>query len=414
MPRAGQRRPPAGERLSDRIAIGVLTRTYPPVLVDQVIAQAGARERRHRLLPARVVVYYVLAMCLFSQVGYEEVARLLTEGLGWARRWQGSWQVPTTGAIARARARLGPEPLQALFERAVRPLAVPATVGAWYRDWRLLSLDGTTLDVADTADNAAAFGRPRTHRGEQTAFPQVRVMALAECGTHAIIDAALGPYRTGELSLAPRLARSLGAGMLVVGDRGLVSYDLWRTMAATGADLLWRTRTNAVLPVVQDLPDGSYLSQIVAARDHRQGRNPITVRVIEYALDDPGRGQAQPDRAAPYRLVTTILDPERAPARELAALYAQRWELETALDELKTHQHGPGVVLRSKTAQGVEQEVWGMLLVHYAIRQLMHQAALQVEVDPDRLSFVRSLRLVRRQVTRQAGFSPSAPGQGHR
>ena len=251
MPRAGQRRPPTGERLSDRIAIGVLTRTYPPALVDRVIAESGAQERRQRLLPARVVVYYVLAMCLFSQVGYEEVARLLTEGLAWARRWRGSWQVPTTGAIARARARLGAEPLRALFRAAVRPLATPATSGAWYRDWRLASLDGTTVDVADTPANAVAFGRPRTHRGEQAAFPQVRVMALAECGTHAIIDAELGAYATGELSLAPALARSLTAGMLVLGDRGLVSFDLWRTMAATGADLLWRTRTNAVLPVVQ-------------------------------------------------------------------------------------------------------------------------------------------------------------------
>jgi hypothetical protein len=402
MPRAGQRRPPAGERLSDRIAIGVLTRTYPPALVDRVITESGAQERRHRLLPARVVVYYVLAMCLFSQVGYEEVARLLTEGLAWARRWRGSWQVPTTGAIARARARLGAEPLQALFRVAVRPLATPATQGAWYRAWRLASLDGTTVDVADTLANAAAFGRPTTNRGEQSAFPQVRVMALAECGTHAIIDAEFGAYQTGELSLAPALARSLGAGMLVLGDRGLVSFDLWRTMAATGADLLWRTRTNAVLPVVASLPDGSYLSQLVAARDHRHGRDPITVRVVEYAVADPGRAKQQ----VPYRLVTTIVDPEQAPAGELAALYAERWELETALDELKTHQRGPKVVLRSKTPKGVEQELWGMLLVHYAIRQLMHQAALQAEVDPDRLSFTRSLRVVRRQVTRQAGFSP--------
>jgi hypothetical protein len=160
MPRAGQWRPPTGERLSDRIAIGVLTRTYPPALGDQVIAEAGAQERRHRLLPARVVVSDVLAMCLFSQVGYEEVARLLTEGLAWARHWHGSWQVPTTGAIARARARLGPAPLQALFATVARPLATPATRGAWYRGWRLLSLDGTTLDVADTPGNAAAFGRP--------------------------------------------------------------------------------------------------------------------------------------------------------------------------------------------------------------------------------------------------------------
>jgi len=408
MPRAGQRRPPTGERLSDRIAIGVLTRTYPPELVDRVVAESGRTQRRQRLLPARVVVYYVLAMCLFSQVGYEEVARLLTEGLAWARRWRGSWQVPTTGAIARARARLGAEPLRALFRAAVRPLATPATSGAWYRDWRLASLDGTTLDVADTPANAVAFGRPRTHRGEQAAFPQVRVMALAECGTHAIIDAELGAYTTGELSLAPALTRSLTAGMLVLGDRGLVSFDLWRAMAQTGADLLWRTRTNAVLPVVQTLPDGSYRSQIVAARDHRHGRDPITVRVVEYHLQDPGR----PRRPAPYRLVTTILDPDAAPAVELAALYAQRWELETALDELKTHQRGPSLVLRSKTPQGVEQEVWGMLLVHYAIRQLMHQAALNGEVDPDRVSFVRSLRVVRRQVMRQAGFSPSAAGPG--
>jgi hypothetical protein len=380
----------------------VLTRTYPPALVDQVIAESGAQEQRHRLLPARVVVYYVLAMCLFSQVGYEEVARLLAEGLAWARRWRTSWQVPTTGAIARARARLGAEPLRALFRVAVRPLATPATEAAWYRRWRLASLDGTTVDVADTLANAAAFGRPKTDRGEQSAFPQVRVMALAECGTHAIVDAEFGAYSTGELSLAPALARSLEAGMLVLGDRGLVSFDLWRTMAATGADLLWRTRTNAVLPVVGNLPDGSYLSQLVAARDHRHGRDPITVRVVEYALEDPGR----PKQAAPSRLVTTVLDPEQAPAAELAALYAERWELETALDELKTHQRGPKVVLRSKTPEGVEQELWGMLLVHYAIRQLMHQAALQAEVDPDRLSFVRSLRVVRRQVTRQAGFSP--------
>jgi hypothetical protein len=290
----------------------------------------------------------------------------------------------------------------------VRPLATPATQGAWYRGWRLLSLDGTTLDVADTPGNAAVFGRPAASRGG-SAFPQVRVLGLAECGTHAIIDATLGPYATGELSLAPTLTRWLGPGMLLLADRGLVSFDLWRTMTQTGADLLWRTRTNAVLPVVQTLPDGSYLSQIVAARDHRHGRDPITVRVVEYRLQDPGR----PRRRAPYRLVTTILDPDAAPAVELAALYAQRWELETALDELKTHQRGPNLVLRSKTPEGVEQEVWGMLLVHYAIRQLMHQAALDGEVDPDRVSFVRSLRVVRRQVMRQAGFSPSAAGPGH-
>jgi hypothetical protein len=404
MPRAGQVKPPVTERLSDRITVGVLTSTYPPALVDRVIAETGRGEQRHRLLPARVVVYLVLAMALFSGQAYEEVARLLVEGLAWARRWRGDWRVPSTPAIAKARTRLGPEPLKALFAAAVGPLATPATQGAWYRHWRLVSLDGTTLDVPDTPANAAAFGRPSSHRGEQAAFPQVRLVALAECGTHAIVDAAIGAYSTGEVTLAPTLFGALSPGMLLLADRGFVGFDLWRRARASGAELLWRTKTNAVLPVLAVLPDGSYLSQIVAARDHRHRRDPITVRVVEYTLGtDPGR----PQRPAPYRLLTTILDPEQAPAAELAALYAQRWELETALDELKTHQRGPGVVLRSRSPEGVEQEVWGMLLVHYAIRRLLHQAALDADLDPDRLSFTRSLRVVRRQVTAgQAALSP--------
>jgi hypothetical protein len=366
MPRAGQVRPPSDERLSDRIAIGVLTATFPPELVDRVVDATGRRERRQRLLPARVVVYFVLAMCVFSQVGYEEVARLLTHGLAWARRWRGVWQVPTTGSLTRARARLGPEPLRALFEQTAGPLATPATPGAWYRGWRLVAVDGTTLDVADTPANQAAFGRPATGRGEQSAYPQVRVVGVAECGTHAIIDAAMGPLADGETTLTAGL---LGAG------------------SALGA-----------------LADGSYLSQISAATDRRQRIAPTVVRVVEYRLGDPGRPQA---KGQVYRLLTTILDPTKAPAGELAALYHQRWEAEGLLDELKTHQRGPGVVLRSKTPAMVAQEIWAMLLVHRAIRTLMHQAALGGEaLDPDRLSFVRSLRVVRRQVTGQAAFSP--------
>jgi hypothetical protein len=305
----------------------VLTATFPPELVDRVIAETGRRERRHRLLPARVVVYLVLALALFSGQAYEEVARLLTEGLAWARRWQGAWQVPTTKAITRARERLGPGPLQALFAEVAGPLAAAGTPGAWYRGWRVLAIDGTTLDVPDTVANQAAFGRPTTHRGERTAFPQVRVLALAECGTHAIIAAVLGPLATGETTLAPGLFARLGVGMLLLADRGFVGFDLWRAAAATGAELVWRTKTNAVLPVDRQLGDGSYLSRIYAARDQRAKRDPIVVRVVEYTLGkDPGR-PGQPG-GAPYRLLTTILDPAEAPAAELAALYHQRWEFE--------------------------------------------------------------------------------------
>ena len=403
MPRAGQVKPPVQERLSDRIAIGVLTATFPPALVDRVVTETGRREQRHRLLPARVVVYLVLALALFSGQAYEEAARLLTEGLGWARRWERTWRVPTTKAITRARERLGAEPVRRLFVEVARPLATERTQGAWYRGRRVLAIDGTTLDVPDTPANQAAFGRPTGHRGERSAFPQVRVLALAECGTHAIIAAVLGPLATGETTLAPSLFGRLGAGMLLLADRGFIGFALWRAAQETGAELVWRAKANQVLPVDRQLADGSSLSRIYAATDRRK-RDPIVVRVVEYTLGtDPGR----PAKPAPYRLVTTILDPDQAPAVELAALYHQRWEFETALDELKVHQRGPGMVLRSRSPELVTQEVWGMLLVHHAIRALMHQAALDGEVDPDRLSFIRALRVVRRQTASgRAALSP--------
>jgi hypothetical protein len=404
---------PAGQpRLSDRVAIGVLTRTYPPALVDRVLAQTGRAERRQRLLPARLVVYYVLALALFAGVAYEEVLRCLVEALRGAAWWPNprepwrSWRIPAKSALVQARARLGAEPLRVLFEQAARPLATEHTPGAWYRGWRVLALDGTCLDVADTPANAAAFGRPGTGRGQgMGAFPQVRLVGLVECGTHVIVDAAMGGLHLGERSLAPSLARSLGPGMLLLVDQGLCGWELWRTLQATGAELVWRCRQDVKLEVLEVFADGSWRSELGAGHPKHKR---VAVRVVDYRLDDPGR-LGQPEA---YRLITTILDPERAPAAELPALYPQRWEHETTLDELKTHQRGPGVVLRSRDPDGVIQEVWAHLLVHYAIRTLMHQAALQAEVDPDRLSFTRSLHIARRQVTSQAAFSPSAAGQG--
>jgi hypothetical protein len=396
----GRVKAPAGERLSDRIAIGVLTQAFPRGLVDEVIAECGRVEQRSRLLPARVVVYFVLAMCLFFGQGYEEVARLLGEGLGDGGR---SWRVPTTAAIGRARRRLGPEPLKVLFARACRPVAVAGTAGAWYRRWQLVAVDGTTMDLADTEANDEFFGRPGSGRGVG-AFPQARLVALAECGTHTVFGAALGPLSVSEQVLSRQLFAHLRAGMLLLADRGFYGFELWQQARATGADLLWRVKKNAALPVVRVLDDGSYLSRVHAEPDRRTRRNPVVVRVIEYTLASTGD-------ATLYRLVTTLLDPQEAPAAELAALYAQRWEIETTLDEIKTHQRGPKLVLRSKYPWGVEQEVYGLLLVHHAIRQLMHQAALHEGIDPDRLSFTRSLRVVRRQVPAQAGLSPQQTRQ---
>jgi len=395
-------KPPAGERLPDRIAVGLLTVTFPPELVDRVVAETGRVQRRSRLLPARVVVYYVLAMCLFFGQGYEEVARLLTDGLAYARRWRGTWRVPTTAAITRARARLGPEPLRALFAEVCQPVATEAGSGSFYRAWRLVAVDGTTFDLPDTAANAGFFGRPGSPRGAgKGAFPQVRAAGLGECGTHAIFAAELAPLAVHETELARRLFGHLRAGMLLIADRGFTGFDLWRAAAATGADLLWRVRNSAVLPVAEQLADGSYLSHIYAARDKHRHADPITVRVVEYTL----AGQA-----TVYRLITTITDPAQAPAPDLAGLYAQRWEFEISLGELKTHQGAPRMVLRSHTPDGVQQEVYGFLLVHYAIRALMHQAALDAATDPDRISFTRTLRLARRQVPAQAALSPLAAG----
>ena len=403
MPRAGQVKPPTDERLSDRVAIGLLTRAFPPAVVDSAVAAAGRGEVRSRLLPARVVVYYVLAMCLFSGQGYEEVMRLLVGGLEWLGRWRRVWTVPSTAAIAKARSRLGPGPLLALFEAVACPLAAPQTHGAWYRGLRLVAIDGTTLDVPDTAENENRFGRPGSGRGEGGgAFPQVRLVGVGECGTHAIFAAAMGSFATAEKALAEQVLLALVPGMLALADRGFLGFGLWRQAAATGADLLWRASASFALPVLEVLPDGSYLSRLVPGHHGPLRKaDPVTVRVVEYTIDD-----ASAPAQEHYRLVTTLTDPQRAPAAELAGLYTQRWEFETALDEIKTHQRGARAVLRSKYPDGVEQEVWGFLLVHWAIRDLMHAAALDAGIDPDRVSFLRTLRMTRRSVTEQAAFSP--------
>lgn len=327
---------------------------------------------------------------------------MLVDGLSWASGWQRAWSVPTKAALFQARRRLGSEPLRALFEAVAVPLAERQTAGAFYRGWRLVSIDGTCVDVADTPANEEAFGRPGSGRGEGVgAFPQVRLVGLGECGTHALFEVQVGPLAEDERALAGGVLDALEPGMLCLADRGLYGFELWKRAGATGAQLVWRTKSNHRLAVSERLGDGSYRSQLFASSD--RGRSDgVDVRVVEYEIDDPGR----PKTETRYRLLTTILDPQRAPAEELAALYAQRWEFEGALDELKVHQRGPRVVLRSKTPDGVIQEVYGHLCVHYAIRWLMHAVALESGHDPDRLSFTRTLRVARRTTASHAGFSP--------
>lgn len=401
--------------LTNGIAIGVLTRLIPRDLVDEVLVQTGRREKRSRLLPARVVVYYVLAMCLFCEDAYEEVMRKLVCGLQFLTSWRPGWQVPTTGAISQARQRLGESPLRMLFARVARPMAVAGTAGAWFHGWRVMAVDGVTLDVPETTANLEGFGK-KAHRGGAAPYPQVRVVGLGECGTHAIVAAAIGPWSVYERELLAEIVDEIEPGMLVLADRGYFSYPLWRSVAATGAQLLWRISRNLDVAVQAVLPDGSYLSELTPKAmkaDLKRGKRfsipehlRVPVRVVEYTLTN------RDDDAEPIRLLTTILDHELAPAVELAALYQQRWEFELTLDEIETHQMAHHKLLRSKSPDLIRQEIWGLLLTHYAVRHLMHEAATSVDsdsdLDVDRLSFVRSLNIVRRNVIQQVGFSPSA------
>ena len=397
MPRAGQVRVADGERLTDRVALGVLTATFPRWLVDSVIESTGRREQRNRLLPAHLVVYYVLAMTLFSSSGYEEVMRSLTEGLSWTSGGEDRYSVPSQVAITKARARLGPEPLAELYARACAPLATPETKGAFYRRWRVVAIDGTTIDVADTEANAAELGRAGTGRGDGSAFPQLRIVAIGEAGTHAVITAEMDSYATGEVTLAKKVVSSLVPEMLCLADRGFTAHPLFTEAARSGAALLWRAKQNAVFAVLERHGDGSFRSELVASDDKRKRNGVTPVRVIEYRVADPGRPQATDTT---YRLVTNILDPNDAPAAELCALYAERWEIESIFDELKTHQRGPRVILRSRTPAGVYQEAWDYLCVHYAIRALIARAADTGSHDPDRLSFTTALHATRRSVRR--------------
>lgn len=393
-------------RLAEEIGLGDLTVVFSSELVDVVIGKAGVLERRRRLLPARLVVYFVLARALFSPDPYREVLRKLAEPMHRAAGW-GAWRIPDKAAIFRARRRVGEEPLRELLAQ-VGPIADERTPSAFWRGQRLMTVDGTVLEAADSPENAQWFGRPRNRPGQTVAYPQFRVAALIESGTHVIVDAEIGTYHTGEVELSRALARSLRPGMLLLADRGFPGVTWWKQMATTGAQLLCRVQKRWNLHPEQILEDGSWIStvriRVQKDRPNTPDREHITVRVIEYWLDDTSR-----DPARRYRLVTTLLDPRQAPAAELAALYAERWEAEITLAELKTSQIGGDRPLASRSPDLVRQEVYAHLAVHAALRKLMWQTAVSRDapVDPDRLSFSAALRGARRSVLSQpVGFSP--------
>jgi hypothetical protein len=380
-----------------KASIGVLAEAFPLETVQAILAATGREGKRKRLLPASMMVYYVIALGLFVGVGCREVLRRLLDGAMWI--WPNEVRVATESAITQARQRLGSIPIEKLYEEVVVPIAKKITRGAWYRGWRVVSVDGFVLDVAESEENVKAFGRPGSSRGK-SAYPQVRVVGFLENGTHAFFGAEMDRCDVGEITIAKRILGKLRKNMLCLADRNFLCYPLWQQAVATGAKLVWRAKLQLVIPKIRKLSDGSYLAKIYPSPKHRRAdREGILVRLVDYRIDGFREN---------YRLVTNILDPAQAPALELAQLYSERWTIETAIDELKTHLRGCKVVLRSKLPELVRQDVFGLLLAHYGVRFVMHDAALSEDIATDELSFVHTLRVVHRKLPWFVSFSPSA------
>jgi len=389
-------------QLSDYVNAGLLVRCIPRSMVDEALRLHGRVSARERSLPAYLVVYYVVALGLYMGVAYEEVLRSFLEGWRWLRRESGALKVASKGAISQARERLGWEVMSTLAQRCLRPLSSPQTPGAFFAGRRLVSLDGSTLELADEVRNGSDFGYPGHSRGAP-AFPQLRFVGLLETGTHAWLAVEIDAYAVGEVTLAKRLAQALAPDQLCLADRGFAGYALLHAVLARGSAVLWRVRNREALPMLERYADGSYRSEWKPDRaSAKQGMDAIEVRVVTFKLS------TDLDEAQDYVLITT-LSPAEASAAELAALYHERWEIETSLDELKTHLKGPRAALRSKTPELVKQEFYGLILAHYAIRKLMFEAAQSAAVDTDQLSFVGATRAVRRRLPLAGAFPPNAP-----
>lgn len=376
--------------ISDHVRLGVVTRWVTPGLVGGVLEKCGVRDKKSGALPAGFMVYFTLALALFQQDSYDDVAEQLVGSVP-----ELSESIPNKSSFTRARRRLGPRVLETLFRELAGPLAPVGLKSAFYRGMRLAAVDGFVLDVPDTTANRAAFGGP-VKNGQPAGFPQARVVTLTECGTHAQIDAAVGGFNGGEPELAIRMADS-AAGMLVIMDRGFPGVALWKAYTGAGAHLLIRARSSVAARPVEHLPDGTYLARMNLAGQKGAHPGGVLVRVIEYRVDS---GEV-------VRLLTDLVDPIAYPAAELAGIYHSRWEAESAFRQIKTFQRGPAEVLRSGDPDLVRQEVWAHLVVHHCLTQVIIALADDNRIDPDRVSFVKVLKHARRSVVRQCTDTPT-------
>jgi hypothetical protein len=389
---------PAAAELS--IDFGQISKEFPRAVVERILQETERESVRHRKLPAYLMVYYVIAAALMVSDSSREVLRELVRDV--RDQFQDAKSViATRAAICKARLRLGVLPIRQMFEQVVNPIARKNTPGAWFRSLRLVALDGSSMQVQDTPGNRKSYGKAGAAKGKTSPLPLIRFVALCEIGTHVLFAARMAPWKISEVALAKQLMDRLKPGMLCLADRLFYGFELWNEAVATGAQLLWRVQKKISLPRLQMLSDGSYLSEVRArstARAAVRARR-VKVRVIEFDVTVGGTRKH-------YRVITTLLDPKKAPALELASLYAKRWGIETAFAELKTSLKGPGVLLRSQRPELVEQDFYALLLAHFGVRSIMEEAGRKRNVPPSELSFVHAVRVVIRRLPEMVSFSP--------
>lgn len=382
-----------------QVDVAVISRTFPRVRVNEALSKFNKSGVRNRDLPRDLLVYYIICLGLFMHASLQEVFIYMIEGLRYISDFSFGKIIGKSG-ISQARSGLGFEVMEHLHDEFVKPIATKETVGAWYKDLRLVAIDGSVLDLADEDIVRKEFGGPKGG-----AFPQVRMVALFECGTHVIFGSKLSPYEIGEKTLAKQVIKNLTKGMLCLADRGFHSFEFFNAAKEQGAELLFRALGEAQFDVEEVLPDGSYLSTLTNYKMRKTGKSGIKVRVIDYEITEQTSQK-------PYRLITTLMDYKQMPAHELAHLYHERWEAESILDELKTHLRGGcRVRLRSKTIELIKQEFYGLIMAHFAIRGIMHEAALANKIDPDILSFTHAIHIIRRKIPTFAAFPPKSTSQ---
>lgn len=372
---------------------------FPLRDVREVLTELDRAGKRRRKLPGEVMMHYIIALGLMASTGAKQVLRTLLDGVR-DRQWMDGVPLASEAAIHKARRRIGYEPLKLLFERVARPLARKRTRGAWLRRWRLVTLDGSSLEVQDSPANVKAFGRPGTAKAP-AAWPMIRFVMLIENGTRAALAAAMGRWHMSETKLAREVIGALSHGMLCLADRLFFSYDLWNQSLAQGADLLWRVQSRPKLPRLRKFSDGSYLSEIYPPdRGPLRSKPPVLVRLIEFTAV-VGKQREH------YRLLTSILSPRAASMLDLARLYTRRWTIETAFHEIKHHLRGPRVLLRSRVPELVQQDFWGLMLAYFGVRSFMHQAALEADIEPTSISFLHALNVIIQNLPKVLSFSPS-------